>query len=280
MKRPVCVPLAASCLLALVGLTRGDSPGQLEPAPKGFDAKRDGIAHGQVEAVEYDSKSVGAKRKLVVYAPPGYSKDNKYPVLYLLHGAGGNESNWTRAGRADVILDNLYDDKKAVPMLVVMPHGAPQAPGEKPAGGKPRFGNQRLFEADLLQDVIPYVEAHYPAQADAEHRAIAGLSMGGGQALRIGLGHLDTFAYVGGFSSALFGRTGDLAPDADNVKKLKLLWVSCGDKDTLLNGSKSFHEALADKKVPHVWHVDAGAHEWPVWKNDLYLLAQRLFKDQ
>jgi enterochelin esterase-like enzyme len=117
-------------------------------------------------------------------------------------------------------------------------------------------------------------------RADADHRAVAGLSMGGGQALRVGLKNLDTFAWVGGFSSALFGGSTDLVPDADAAKKLRLLWVSCGDKDRLLDGSKNFHAALEKKKVPHVWYQESGGHTWPVWKNDLYLLAQRLFREK
>jgi enterochelin esterase-like enzyme len=250
-----------------------ETPRQLDPAPRGFDVRRDRVEWGKVETVEYDSRAVGGKRKLVVYLPPGYSKDVRYPVLYLLHGAGDNETGWQKKGAADVILDNLYADKKAVPMIVVMPNGFARVPGET---------NRRnsAFEEDLLKNVIPYVESHYPVQADAQHRAIAGLSMGGGQALRIGLKHLDTFAWVGGFSSAV-GRGGsaaDLVP-AD-AQKLRLLWLSCGDTDRLMNGSKAFHEALDAKKVPHLWHVDKGGHTWPVWKNDLYLLAQRLFRDK
>ena len=136
------------------------------------------------------------------------------------------------------------------------------------------------FENDLLKDVIPYVESHYPVQTDREHRAIAGLSMGGGQALTIGLRHLDQFAYVGGFSSALFGNTSALVSDpAAASKQLRLLWLSCGDEDRLMDASKTFHASLEQKKVPHLWHVDSGAHAWPVWKNDLYLLSQRLFRD-
>src|SRR5262249_31940413 len=145
--------------------------------------------------------------------------------------------------------------------------------GPGPAG-------RSAFEDDLLKAVLPYVESHYPVKADARHRAIAGLSMGGGQALTIGLRHPDTFAWVGGFSSAPLGRTAGLVPGRAAAKKLRLLWVSCGDSDRLLDGSKSFHEALSRKKVPHVWHVDAGGHTWPVWKNDLYLFARKLFRDR
>ena len=155
-----------------------------------------------------------------------------------------------------------------------------------PASGA-RGGRQRGpgdfvsgFENDLLKDVIPYVESHYHVKADREHRAIAGLSMGGGQALTIGLRHLDLFAYIGGFSSALFGNTSPLvsAPAAAR-KPLRLLWLSCGDEDRLMAANKTFHTSLEQKNVPHLWHVDSGAHTWPVWKNDLYLVAQRLFRD-
>ena len=132
----------------------------------------------------------------------------------------------------------------------------------------------------LMKELIPYVESHYPVLTDREHRAIAGLSMGGGQALTIGLRHLDHFACIGGFSSALFGNTSALvsAPAAAS-KQPRLLWLSCGDADRLMDANKTFHTSLKQKNVSHLWHVDSGAHTWPVWKNDLYLLAQRLFRD-
>ncbi|MBN1510167.1 MAG: esterase family protein [Sedimentisphaerales bacterium] len=251
------------------------------PAPSGFDTRRDGIEHGKLDAVEYDSKTVGIKRKMTVYTPPGYSKDRKYPVLYLLHGIGGGELDWTRAGKADIILDNLYADKKAVPMLVVMPNGRASA---EPAPANPFEGNPfeayAAFEKDLLADVIPYIESHYSVQAGREHRALAGLSMGGGQSLSFGLRNLDAFAWVGGFSSAPNtepARTLILDPSVAK-EKLRLLWVSCGDKDGLMSISKPFHEALKQMEVPHIWHVDAGGHTWPVWRNDLYLFSQLLFR--
>jgi len=245
----------------------------LAPAPKGFDAKRDNVKSGKVELVEYDSKTVGEKRKMTIWTPPDYSKDKKYPVFYLLHGSGDDETGWQKKGSADVILDNLYADKKIVPMIVVMPNGFAKKPGVE--------GRNAGFEDDLLKDIIPYVESHYSVQADAAHRALAGLSMGGGQSLRIGLKHLDTFAWIGGFSSGGGGMLANSLPDADAAKKqLHLLWVSCGDKDRLLDNSKSFHTALEEKMIAHVWHVDSGAHEWPVWKNDLYLFSQKLFRDK
>src|SRR6266851_439678 len=213
---------------------KDDKPKELPAAPKGFDGKRDKIDQGKVETVEYDSKTVGVKRKMVVYTPPGYSKDKKYPVLYLLHGIGDDETGWQQKGAADIILDNLYADKKLVPMIVVMPNGRASA---EPPPANPFQGNAfqafAAFEEDLLKDVIPYVESHYSVQADREHRALAGLSMGGGQSLNFGLKHLDTFAWIGGFSSAPNTRpAADLVTDPDDArKKLRLLWVSCGDKD-------------------------------------------------
>lgn len=253
------------------------------PAPSGFDVRRDGIERGKLEAVEYDSRTVGIKRKMMVYTPPGYSQNQKYPVLYLLHGIGGTELGWSRTGKAEIILDNLYADKKAVPMIVVMPNGRASA---EPAPANPFEGNPfetyAAFENDLLKDVIPYIESHYSVQADREHRALAGLSMGGGQSLNFGLRNLNMFAWVGGFSSAPNTQPArTLIPEPSAAKdKLRLLWVSCGDKDGLMSISKPFHEYLTQMDIPHIWHVDSGGHTWPVWKNDLYLIANLLFKDK
>jgi enterochelin esterase-like enzyme len=349
--------------LAWSGASRADEGShELAAAPKGFDVRRAGVERGKVEAVTYDSKTIGGKGRMVVYTPPGYSRDDKYPVLYLLHGAGDDETGWQTRGAADAILDNLYADKKAVPMIVVMPNGWARAGGGRgnfgpgrggfrpgtvlarammkradpdghgkvtldeavaavkqlfqeldkdnkgtlderqiaegidrvfaqaagggrggargPGGGRgPAVASP--FENDLLKDIIPFIEAHYAVQANRQHRAIMGLSMGGSQALTIGLTHPDVFGSVGGFSSALFGNRPDLLTGpAGSGKRPRLLWLSCGDADGLLNASKAFHAGLEARHVPHVWHVDAGAHEWPVWKNDLYLVAQLLFRDR
>jgi enterochelin esterase-like enzyme len=342
MMRRFLTPLlggSAVLLLMLSVPVRADDP-SFPAAPKGFDTKRDDIERGKIEAIEYDSKATSGKRKAVVYLPPGYSKDAKYPVFYLLHGAGDDETGWQKKGAADIILDNLHANKKLVPMIVVMPNGyarppapaavlaaaimkradtnmdgqisleefraaaeavyreidtsksnsidhrqlmealerllpTPPQPGRGPGG----FGGANLLEDDITRDLIPFIESHYSVKADADHRAIAGLSMGGGQALTIGLKHMDKFGYIGGFSSAI-GQGGGLIPDNDKTKGLKLLWLSCGDQDTLMNANKSFHTALDDKKVQHIWHIDAGAHTWPVWRNDLYLVSQLLFQDK
>lgn len=250
---------------------------------KTFDIVRDNIERGKSDTVEYSSKTVGIKRKMVVYTPPGYSNETRYPVLYLLHGIGGDETNWTQAGLADVILDNLYADKKIIPMIVVMPNGR--------ASSEPRPANifepsnveaYAVFEKELLRDIIPYIESHYPVRANREHRALAGLSMGGGQSLNIGLGNLDTFAWVGGFSSAPNTKPAHklvTEPKAAN-SKLRLLWLSCGDRDNLMNISRKFHQDLIGMNVSHAWHIDSGGHTWPVWKNDLYLMSQQLFQDK
>ena len=298
----------------------------LAAAPAGFDARRDGVPAGLVEHVEFDSKVTGGKRPTSVYLPPGYSGDKKYPVLYLLHGIGGNETHWPGPGAAGAILDNLIADGKAVPMIVVMPNGrASNKPstlfvggrgpgaarwswagrrssrcgwrctGRRSACGRTRgrcarpggldgaamaveFEAYAAFERELIGDLVPFIEAHYSVTADRMHRALAGLSMGGGQSLNFGLHNVDTFAWVGGFSSAP-----NTKPPAELVsdpaaRRLELLWVSCGNEDGLFNISAGVHEYLAAQNIPHKWYIDAGAHTFPVWKNDLYHFASLLFR--
>ncbi len=279
------VPLSTACALFLA-LSGAGVQGQdrvIPPAPKGFDVKRDGIARGKLQTVEYDSTTVGVKRKAQVYTPPGYSRDRKYPVLYLLHGIGGDEHEWTRGGVANVILDNLYADRKAVPMIVVLPNGRASKdvtrrdpiPKQSPAFA--------AFEKDLLVDLIPFIEKTYSVKADRESRALAGLSMGGGQALNFGLNNLDTFAWVGGFSSAPNTRRPDslIKDPAAAARKLRLLYVGCGDKDFLFKVSQGVHQMLQEKKVPHIYNVIAdGRHDFKVWKNDLYHFARLIFREQ
>jgi enterochelin esterase-like enzyme len=282
MTQSVSLLLGVGSILLLSASVRAGSPTPLAPALKGFDVRREGIERGRADVVQYDSSTVGIPRKAVIYTPPGYSKTTTYPVLYLLHGIGDEETGWWTKGSADVILDNLYADQKLAPMIVVMPNGRAAKDITVRTPRDKQFPAFEAFEGDLLKDLIPYVEAHYPVQPDREHRALAGLSMGGGQSLNFGLKHLDTFAWVGGFSSAPNTKPEtELVPDpAGAVQKLRLLWLSCGDQDRLMDISQRFHTALEAKKVPHVWHVDTGGHTWPVWKNDLYLLAQRLFRDK
>ena len=250
--------------------------------PAGYDVRREGIDRGKLETIEYDSATVGGKRMARVYTPPGYSKEQRYPVLYLLHGIGGDENEWPRGGAPDVILDNLYADKKAMPMIVVMPNGR----ASKELTARSPFNQQApafaAFEKDLLNDLIPYVEKTYSVQTGRESRALAGLSMGGGQSLNFGLGNLNRFAWVGGFSSAPNTKpSANLIQDhADAARKLKLLYVACGDKDGLMRISANVHKMLEEKHVPHMYVViPDGRHDFKVWKSDLYRFAQLVFRE-
>ncbi len=243
-------------------------------------AKREDIPHGKLEMIDYESKTVGTTRKLNVYTPPGYSAEKKYPVLYLLHGIGGDETEWQRFATPDVLLDNLIADGKAEPMIIVMPNGRAQkndrAEGDVMAAA-PAFA---VFERDLLDDVIPAIESRYSVDPSREKRALAGLSMGGGQSLNFGLTHLDTFAWVGGFSSAPNTKPPvELVPDGEAAKQqLKLLWLSCGNKDGLIRISQNLQRHLKEKGVPHEWNVDGHGHDPTHWRNNLYHFAQKLFK--
>jgi len=250
--------------------------------PKGFDQLRPAIAHGKIDTISYASKTVGVTRKALVYTTPGVPKGKKYPVLYLLHGIGGDEKEWLNGGTPQIILDNLFAEGKIKPMIVVLPNGRAikddRATGNIMAPDKVQgFAN---FERDLLDDLIPFIEKKYPVLKDRENRAIAGLSMGGGQSLNFGLGNLDKFAWVGGFSSAPNTKSPELlVPNPEEAKKkLKLLWISCGDADGLITFSKRTHDYLYKNDVPHVYYIEPGVHDFKVWKNGLYMFSQFLFK--
>jgi enterochelin esterase-like enzyme len=271
-----------ACLLLLALSLFARSQNFSKTAPHGFDSIQTGIPHGKIDTITYTSKTVGANRRAIIYTPPAYSKKKKYPVLYLLHGIGGDEKEWLNGGKPQVILDNLYAQNKIEPMIVVMPNG--RAMKDDRATGN-MFDSVKVkafatFEQDMLNDLIPYIEKNFPVIKNRESRAIAGLSMGGGQSLNFGLGNLDMFAWVGGFSSAPnTKRPEELVPDPEAAKnKLKLLWISCGDKDGLIRFSQRTHEYLAEKKVPHIYSIEPGVHDFKVWKNGLYMFAQLLFK--
>lgn len=255
-----------------------DDKPAFDPPPPGFNATRVDIPHGKLEMIRYESKTVGTTRRMQVYTPPGYSKDKKYPVLYILHGIGGDETEWQRFARVDALMDNLFAGKKAEPMIVVMPNGRAQKDDRANAGmgAAPAFA---VFERDLLDDVIPAIESRYSTRSDREGRALAGLSMGGGQTLNFGLGHPETFAWIGAFSSAPNTKPPtELVPDPDKAKKLKLLMLTCGNKDGLFGISKNVHKHLKEKDVPHVWHVDGNGHDPTHWASSLYTFAQRIFR--
>ena len=250
------------------------------PAPAGFDTERPDIPHGTIETVEYKSTTVGTVRKATVYLPPKFDPNKKYPVFYLLHGIGGDELEWLRGGAPNVILDNLIADGKAAEMIIIMPNGRAQendrAEGNVYAGSA-AFAN---FEFDLLKDLIPFVEGHYNVYTDKMHRAIAGLSMGGGQSLNFGLAHMDVFAYVGGFSSAPNTNTPEvLIPDVEKTKaENKLLWMVCGSKDNLMYNSSRLKAFCDEKGVPcTLIEYPDGVHDFVVWKYGLYNFAQLIF---
>lgn len=259
----------------------GPDDKQVYPDPSDdIVARREVIPHGKLEMIEYDSKSVGTTRKMNVYTPPGYTSDKKYPVLYLLHGIGGDETEWVRFATPDMLFDNLIADGKAVPMIVVMPNGRAQkndrAEGNVMASA-PAFA---AFEADLLNDVIPTIESRYSTLTDRENRALAGLSMGGGQTLNFGFGNMDKFAWIGGFSSAPNTEPpAELVPDpAAAGEQLKLIYLSCGNKDGLIRISQGVQRYLKENNVPHIWNVDSHAHDPTHWRNNLYYFAQKIFQ--
>ncbi|HXR49031.1 MAG TPA: alpha/beta hydrolase-fold protein [Candidatus Limnocylindrales bacterium] len=252
-------------------------------APAGFNTPRAGGMQGRVEVFKYDSAVTGAQRKAVVYLPPHYSSDRKYPVLYLLHGIGGNEWEWSGYVHADTIIDNLIADGKATPMIVVMPNGRALADDRPPAPDRiytPQNAEGfAKFERDLLDCLIPAIQSKYSASTNREQRALAGLSMGGGQALNFGLKHLDTFAWIGGFSSAPNTKPpAELVPNPTAAReRLKLLYLSCGNRDGLINVSQGVHVYLKQQNVPHIWNVDDHGHDAETWGSNLYYFAQRLF---
>jgi enterochelin esterase-like enzyme len=251
------------------------APASLPTPPKGFDVRREGIEHGKLETVEYESKAAGCTRKMCIYTPPGFAKDKNYPVLYLLHGSLANETSWVKDGRADVIFDNLYAAKKLAPMLVVMPNGD--------LSGTPECND---FELDLLGDVIPYVEKHYPIKADWQHRALAGLSAGGHQALRIALAHPDTFDYIGVFIGGLLEDCMQFEKKHQNVlgslgaeRKPKLLWVASGKNDMLYGSCQDILRLFDKYKIRYVYMEGKGLHNWETARNDLFVFVPLVFRD-
>ena len=261
----------------------GAAPAYYDPQP---------VAHGEIHLIWYDSKAIGGPRSLRVYTPPGYQTGKaKYPVLYLLHGSGQNENDWTDIGRANFILDNLIAEHKAKPMIVVMPFGHSQAShlsgAVSPPGLKPTS-----FSDDLLEQIIPTVEKQFRASAKPEDRAIAGLSMGGGQTVSVGLTHIDKFRGIGVFSAGIGGGGGgagvpqnpierfpDLLKDpAATNKKMKVIWIGCGKGDAAMTGTKALAKMLADHQIKATLVETEGVHEWKVWRFCLHEFAPLLFQ--
>jgi enterochelin esterase-like enzyme len=246
------------------------------------------VPHGTVRVHEYRSRSLAKRRGLYVYTPPNYDKDAsaRYPVLYLFHGSGDNEATWAQFGHANLIVDNLLAQGKAKPMIIVMPDGhaaPPRPPGgaAATAGPEGRSRNIADFERDLLEDVMPFVAANYRVRNEAESRAIAGLSMGGGQSLTIGLNHTALFAWVGGFSAAVSDPATSISAALADPKAtdsaLRLVWIACGKDDRLVENAQRFTEVLKEKGIRHEFQVTEGNHSWPVWRRYLAEFVPRLF---
>jgi enterochelin esterase-like enzyme len=261
-----------------------------------FEDNKD-VPHGEVRKVWYRSTTLNAQRRMHVYTPPGYDDGNeRYPVFYLLHGSGDEDSGWSTIGRAGFILDNLIAQKKAKPMLIVMPNGSLPRPANfrRPPAGAPRDAEfvrrmaefQGRFVKELLQDIVPQVEKRFRVRSGAENRALAGLSMGGGQTLAVVTTHPDQFGYVGVWSGAIFGSAEDYEKShatffesADKVNKtVKMFSISCGDQDRLLNGSKSMDELLKKHGIKHALHISGGGHTWINWRHYLNDFAPQLFQ--
>jgi enterochelin esterase-like enzyme len=260
------------------------------PGADFMDTKQ--VPHGAVSAITYYSTALSKFRRMHVYTPPGYeaSGSQKYPVFYLLHGAGDCDESWTSVGRAGFIIDNLIADKKAKPMIVVMPAGHTSQTqgmgrGAAPAAGGPPPRDE--FGEDFVNDIMPYVEKNYRTLNDRAHRAIAGLSMGGGQTLNVGFSHLDHFSYIGVFSSGILGGAGPAEweknhlTDLDNAslkKGLKALWFRTGVDDGLITNSKSTVELLNKHGFSATFKESPGAHTWINWRNYLNEFTPMLFQ--
>jgi len=259
--------------------------------PQYYDARP--VPHGVVSIVQYDSKALGVPRRALVYTPPGYAAGSRaYPLLVLMHGIGETEVDWVLTGRANQILDNLIAEGRAVPMVVVMPFGLARqsvglGPVPNPLPGEPMRGDPFAFaaiERDLLGDLLPLVEKGFRVSRRAEERAIMGLSLGGAQALRIGLNNLDRFRTVVGLSAALVEQdpaTGYAAlfanPAAANAR-LRRLHITIGADDRLIAGNRAFVERLTKAGVRHTFHVGEGGHTWRVWRRNVYDIVPTLFK--
>jgi enterochelin esterase family protein len=243
------------------------------------------VPHGTVRYHWYASKSLGVRRSLHVYTPPGYDKETqtRYPVLYLFHGSGDNDATWAVLGRAHLVLDNLLAQERVKPMVVVMTDGHAALP-QVSGGVTPNMVSRNVedFGRDLLEDVLPFVEASYRVKKERTQRAIAGLSMGGGQSLTIGLNHLDLFAWVGGFSSFLRNPETTIAKTLADAKgtneKLKLLWIACGKDDRLIEQAQQMSALLKERDIRHEFLATEGNHSWPVWRRYLADFAPLLFR--
>lgn len=311
MKKLIRILGACALLVAtpVVLAQRAGGPagrGAPPPAPAPFQPTN--VPHGTVAAVWYPSPVTKAERRMMVYTPPGYETSSaRYPVLYLFHGGGGNEDNWFDSGLAHVALDNLIAEGRIKPMIVVTPNAnwdLPAAPAHSPPavagtdtggpGGPPPMGlDMDKAVNDIVNGQIRYIESHYRVRKGRENRAIAGLSMGGGISISVGLSRLDQFAWIGEFSTGLFGGVNGAAyepfdaealspgffrdPAATN-RKLKLLYLSCGTEDPRHNFTADTAKALKERGIANTFASFPGGHEWSVWRASLVDFGSKLFR--
>ncbi len=263
--------LFVSAIVALPAVAFAQA--NLPVPPAGYDQRRGGAPMGMVSAATYPTTSYGM-RAARVYTPPGYSTATKYPVLYLHHGIGGDETSWTDGASAHIIVDNLIADGLATPMIIVMPNNSMTLSND--------FNGYGLYESVIVPDLIPYIEANYSVLTDRANRAIAGLSMGGGLTFNIGFRNIDLFAWIGPFSAAPNTRPpSQNIQDPEAVKReVRLIFIACGDADGLLSYSRDYHDYLTQEDIPHVYQLEPGqGHTTTVWKRSLYNFAQRIFTD-
>lgn len=242
------------------------------------------VPHGDVRNQWYTSKLTGKQRHILIYTPPAYDTDHnhKYPVLYLQHGSGESETSWLWQGKINNIMDNLLAEGKIREMLVVMDYGYAYAEGNEPGAEGP--GKNNIFTDVLVEDLIPFIENRYRVLADREHRAVAGLSMGAGHALRIGLGNLELFGWIGAFSGGGFANMdpntayGGVLSDPENMnRKLKLLFMATGTKDGGYERIKAGHMKLSEMGIRHEWYECPGSHEWQAWRMHALKFLPMLF---
>lgn len=249
------------------------------------------VPHGNISKVWYQSPALDTYRRMYVYTPPGYdSGSDKYPVLYLLHGAGGDEDAWSALGRANYILDNLIAEGKAKPMLIVMTNGnawqtstLQNNPGVEIITRENRAQFQGKFEESLVKDVVPYIEKNYRVIANKDGRALAGLSMGGGHTITASIENPGTFGYIGVFSSGIFDANADMAELEKKFTALKAsgvekYWVGCGVDDFVMDSNNRLLSILDKTGFEHEYYESAGGHTWANWRDYLSIFAPQLFK--
>lgn len=241
------------------------------------------VPHGTVSIRWYRSPRLDQNRRVFVYTPPGYEKaDTDFPVLYLMHGFGDDESAWSRVGQAQHIVDNMLAAKKCKPAIIVMPFGHKSLPKSPDFQVYGLMENMAAVEKELLEGVMPFIEDNYRCKSDAAHRAVAGLSMGGGQALQIGINNSEKFKWIAGLSSSIMKQKVDETA-MSNLKALKenkhWIWLGCGRDDFLLEDTKQFDKWLTENNIDHKTRLTEGAHNWRCWRGYLEEIMAEIFAE-